>query len=289
MMAKDNTKVPGSENFCEKKIRVGEISINYAETKTNKNNEQTIVCIHGWTNNWMGFIPLGMELMKKYRVIFLDLPGYGDSDRLSKYSVKILAEYVDKFIDELKLKNFYILGHSMGTFIVSEFLKNHPDKAKAAILIAAVVKNGNKERGMKVTEKFYNFVGKKKRLETVVKKVVEKNWYAYLTSKYVNMYKFDKEIIKNYGTIGRKKASKEAYVQMGADIARQKIEEMIVGNQRPILFIFGKHDKLCNCGQTKKALTGLGNYQFAEIEEAGHIVTVEKPKEVAEVIEEFVG
>ncbi|MFA5795777.1 MAG: alpha/beta hydrolase [Candidatus Shapirobacteria bacterium] len=289
MMAKDNTKVSGSENFCEKKIKVGNVAVNYAETKTRITEGPTIVCIHGWTNNWMGFIPLGVELMKKHRVILMDLPGYGDSDRLPKYSVKILAEYVNKFIDELKLKNFYILGHSMGTFIVSDFLKNHPKKATGAILVGAVVKNGNKERGMKVTEKFYNFLDKRDRLKTVAKKVVDKNWYAYLTSKYVNMYKFDKELIKNYGTVGRKKASKEAYVQMGADIARQKIEEMIVGNQRPILFIFGKHDKLCSCGQAKMALKDLGDYGFVEIEEAGHIVTVEKPREVAELIEGFIG
>ena len=285
-MVKDNIKIPGSEKFREKKAKVGEIEINYAEAGTG--NAQTIVAVHGWTNNWTGFIPVGLELKEKYRVILMDLPGYGDSGRLKKYSVEIEADYVKKFTEKLELKNYYLMGHSMGTFVVAKFLEKYPKAAKGAVMIGAVFRKGNKEKILKIWKKFYSLANKSRKLEGWLKRVVDYDWYSHLTSKYVNMYRYDREIVQNYGIIGKKKMSKEVYVQLGAEITGEDIERMIGKNEVPILLIYGKYDKLCGLEQAKRALEGKGSYQFAEVDEGGHIVTVERPKEVAEEIKRFI-
>ena len=103
------------------------------------------------------------------------------------------------------------------------------------------------------------------------------------------MYKFDKKIIDVYGLIGKKKMDKKAYSQMGAEIARTDVKRLVKGNKTPMLFVYGKYDKICNLRQAKEVLKGNGKYEFAEIDEAGHIAPVEKPAEVAEAVEKFVG
>jgi pimeloyl-ACP methyl ester carboxylesterase len=274
-----------AEGFAEKKIKLGRIGINYVEAGKGK----PIVMIHGWTNNWIGMVPLANFLKDKYRVIIIDLPGYGDSDRLKKYNCSIEARYVKSFVDRLKLKEMSLLGHSMGTFVVAKFVKKYPRRADRIIMIGAVLRKEGRQLLAMLMQHFFELVSKKGFLETVVKKTVDIKTYSYLTAKYINMYKFDKKIIDVYGLIGKKKMDKKAYSQMGAEIAKTDVAKLVKGNRKPMLFVYGKHDKICNLRQAREILAGKGKYKFAEIEEAGHIVPVEKPAEVARVVEKFVG
>src|SRR5258705_7193426 len=43
----------------------------------------TVVCVHGMTRNARDFDPLAQRLAQDLRVVCIDLPGRGDSDRLS--------------------------------------------------------------------------------------------------------------------------------------------------------------------------------------------------------------
>jgi len=270
--------------FEEKKVKVGKIWINYVE----KGRGKTIVLIHGWNNNWIGFVPVAKFLVKKYRVIIPDLPGYGDSGRLKKYNCKIEAFYLKKFVDKLKIKRPMLAGHSMGTLVLGMFCKRYPIRAGKIILIGSVFRKKNDSTKTKLWTNFFEFVSKRERVESGVKKMVDKKSYSYLTAKYINMYKFNKKIIDEFGTKGKEKMDKKAYSQMGVEIGRIKEGDLIAKNKIPILLIFGKYDKICNCKTAKEVLAGRGKYEFWEIDKAGHVVTVEKPQKVAEVIERFV-
>jgi len=222
-------------------------------------------------------------------VILMDLPGYGDSSRLKKYNCRIEARYIKRFLDKLKIGEVTLLGHSMGTFVTAKFYRKYPKRAKKIIMVGAVVRKEGRQLLTKAMGRFYEVVSRKGFLETVVKKVVDIKTYSYLTAKYINMYKFDKKIIDVYGLIGKKKMDKKAYSQMGREIARTDVVQLIKNNKIPMLFIYGKYDKICNLKQAKRVLTDKGEYKFVEINEAGHIVPVEKPKETARAVEKFVG
>ncbi|MGI5840900.1 MAG: alpha/beta fold hydrolase [Patescibacteria group bacterium] len=282
-MLKDNIRIPGFELFVEKKVKVGDIFINYAEAGEGK----VIILIHGWTNNWTGLIPVASHLLPNYRVIIVDLPGYGESGRLKNYSVMTMASHLKGLIDGLKLRRVSLAGHSMGTFVVSKFLEMYPESIEKLILIGPVFRKNNKVRTLKATERFFSLADKHGRLQTVIDKVVKRDTFSYLTAKYLNMYKFDKPTVQKYGIVGKRKMSIDAYVDMGVEIAKLKMEKIIANNKKPILMVFGKYDKITNCEQAKEALLGLGNYKYEVIDKAGHVVTVEKPKQVAESIKKF--
>jgi pimeloyl-ACP methyl ester carboxylesterase len=273
------------KHYKEKKVRVGNIEINYAEAGKGK----PMVFIHGWTNNWWGWIPLAEILKTKYRVILMDLPGYGESGQLKRYSLKIEAKYIKLFLEKLKIDKATIVGHSMGTYVVSRFLSLYPEKINKAILIGTVFRKGNKNMRLKITRKFFETVNGHNKIESLIKNIIDRKFYAYWVSKYVNMYKFDKNLVDKYGMVGRLKTSKEVYVDMGIEISGSDNDQYIAGSKVPILLIYGEKDKLCGLEQAKKCLKEKGDFQFVDIKEAGHTVTVEKPKEVAEAIEEFLG
>ena len=124
---------------------------------------------------------------------------------------------------------------------------------------------------------------------TAIKRIVDTKRYTYFTAKHINMYKFDKKVIDETGFEGKRKVSKEVYVDMGMAISKTHIDDLIESNIIPIDLIFGKYDKLTNADQAKKLLEGRGKYNIEEVDEAGHVLTVERPKETAIALMKLIG
>jgi pimeloyl-ACP methyl ester carboxylesterase len=152
--------------YKEKKVKVGNIEINFAEA----GKGVPLLFIHGWTNNWWGWIPVALRLKKYFRVIMIDLPGYGDSGRLKSYSLKIEAEYIRLFLEALKIDKAIMIGHSMGTYVVSKFVSLFPEKINKVILIGAVFRGENKKIRLSITNKFFETVQGHKKNRIIGKK-----------------------------------------------------------------------------------------------------------------------
>lgn len=75
-----------------------------------------ILFIHGVSTNLKSFSTLYPDLVKNnFRVLAIDLFGYGKSDKLNiKYSLQFHADTINAFIEKLGLKKVILVGHSMG-------------------------------------------------------------------------------------------------------------------------------------------------------------------------------
>ena len=94
------------------------------------------VLVHGWSSNleaWRYQIP---ELAKRGRVIALDLPGHGKSDKPDLvYSMDHFAAAVDAVMRDAKVEHAVLLGHSMGTPVVRQFYRKYPKKTLALVIV----------------------------------------------------------------------------------------------------------------------------------------------------------
>ena len=68
-------------------------------------NRQVALLIHGWSSSWYAMSPLVDLLSQRFRVMAIDLPGYGESPPLDKrvtipHYVDLIAEFVDDVTDE---------------------------------------------------------------------------------------------------------------------------------------------------------------------------------------------
>ena len=110
-------------------IEISDIKINYVDyaPKGKENDEEAILFLHGWGADLNCFIP-SIELVKrKYRVIAIDLPGFGLSEE-PKNSL-CLDDYCDiiiKFLNKLNIKKIILVGHSYGGRIIIK-LNNKSD------------------------------------------------------------------------------------------------------------------------------------------------------------------
>jgi pimeloyl-ACP methyl ester carboxylesterase len=97
---------------------------------------ETLVMIHGlgsYSQAWKKNIS---ELSKKYRVIAIDLPGYGKSSKAPHSGLMTFyAGLVSEFIQQMKLGPVNLAGHSMGGQISMVLALAKPELVKRLILV----------------------------------------------------------------------------------------------------------------------------------------------------------
>ncbi|TMK68998.1 MAG: alpha/beta fold hydrolase, partial [Actinobacteria bacterium] len=90
---------PGRLRFDSVRTRKARLSILSAGTG------EPLVCIHGLGGTKASFLPTVAALADRYRVIALDLPGSGESDKpiAAPYDAPYFAKAVADLMDELEL------------------------------------------------------------------------------------------------------------------------------------------------------------------------------------------
>jgi len=98
--------------------------------------QNALILIHGWTcnlENWRDQIP---EFAKRNRVIALDLPGHGQSDKPQiAYTMDLFANAVDAVMRDAKVERAVLVGHSMGTPVARQFYRKYPQKTLAIVIV----------------------------------------------------------------------------------------------------------------------------------------------------------
>lgn len=98
--------------------------------------ETAIIFIHGWSVNCRSWDDQIDFFKDKYKVILIDLPGFGKSEHNRQdWSMQHYGKDVAGLCGELELKNVYLVGWSMGTAVVVEAAVMLGDDAKAVITV----------------------------------------------------------------------------------------------------------------------------------------------------------
>jgi pimeloyl-ACP methyl ester carboxylesterase len=103
---------------------------NYGEGK------EAVVFIHGWSCSlkyWKANIP---AFVNQSRVISIDLPGHGGSDKPQiTYSMDLFARAIDAVLQDAGVERATLVGHSMGTPVIRQFYRNYPNKTRALVIV----------------------------------------------------------------------------------------------------------------------------------------------------------
>ncbi|SEN56119.1 Pimeloyl-ACP methyl ester carboxylesterase [Mucilaginibacter gossypiicola] len=123
------TQHPQSKNVSDKPIiKINNHVVNIAYTDIGK-GDTTLLFVHGWCINKSYFNEQAKYFGNKYRVITMDLPGYGQSGKnRNSWTVNDFASDVTSVITTLKLKNVILVGHSMAGEIIVQAKLNAPQQ-----------------------------------------------------------------------------------------------------------------------------------------------------------------
>jgi len=97
-----------------------------------------LVLLHGMGADKDNFVQVARLLVRHYRVIIPDLPGFGESDKPADadYSVAAQIGRVDQFRQALGLDGIHLGGNSMGGFIAGAYAAAYPDAVDSLWLLA---------------------------------------------------------------------------------------------------------------------------------------------------------
>ncbi|OFA31602.1 hypothetical protein BAE46_07780 [Glaciecola punicea] len=97
----------------------------------------TLVCLHGFLDNANSFATL-IPLLNNYQCVAIDMAGHGKSEHRSIDAYYHLSDYaydVYQLIVTLQLRNFALLGHSLGAIVSSLYASTRPKGLRGFIAI----------------------------------------------------------------------------------------------------------------------------------------------------------
>lgn len=111
--------------------------VHYADEGPRGRGGEAVVFVHGWTCDATFWRLQAPEFAKAARVITLDLPGHGLSDKPegAAYTMRLFARAVDAVLADAGVSRAVLVGHSMGTPVVREFYRLRPEKVRALVFV----------------------------------------------------------------------------------------------------------------------------------------------------------
>lgn len=122
----------------------------------NSKAKNALVLVHCWTCN-VEFWKDTYIAFPGYRVIAMDLPGHGESDKPKiGYSIEFFAKSVDAVMKHAGVNRAVLAGHSMGTPVIRTYYELYPKKTLGLVIIdGSLIPYANRAELEKFFEPFY--------------------------------------------------------------------------------------------------------------------------------------
>jgi pimeloyl-ACP methyl ester carboxylesterase len=111
----------------------GDLKVHY---KSLGEGKTAVVFVHGWCCDNSVWRDQAAAFDGKCRMLFVDLPGYGKSDKpKGECTIEQFAKGVDGVLQDAGVDKAVLVGHSMGTPVVRQVYRLFPDKVKALVFV----------------------------------------------------------------------------------------------------------------------------------------------------------
>lgn len=98
--------------------------------------EEAVVFVHGAMSDLTYWKPQISAIERKRRIILVDLPGHGLSDKPKvEYRMDLYARAINAVLSDAGVTRAVLVGHSMGTTVVRQFYRRYPEKTRALVFV----------------------------------------------------------------------------------------------------------------------------------------------------------
>jgi len=247
------------------RVVVDDIVVEY----TDEGAGPVVLFLHGWKDSLHTFDRISRELSKDFRVIRVDLPGFGHSgEPKDTWQVGNYADLVAHFIGKLGLQVHALVGHSFGGRISIKGIGEGVLSSDKLVLISAAG------------------LARRRTWRNGVLSIIAKIGKALTSIPPLNIRKAELRRWL-YGVIGSDYFSAGALKDTFVAVVSEDLTPLAPRIHIPTLIIWGAHDQTTPLEQAHKIHACIQNSRLEVIDTAGHFVHSEEPARVAELIRSF--
>jgi len=249
-----------------------------------------VVCLHGLGATKASFLPTVNALADSHRVIAVDLPGFGDSDKplAAAYDAPYFSRAVARLLDALEIERAHVIGNSMGGRIGIEMGLLEPDRVERIVLLSpamAWLRDRQWRWLLQLTQPKLGLFQPTPRwiAEAIVRRIVpggNDGWAAAGVDEFLRSY------LTPRGRAAFYAAARNIYLDKpdGEDGMWTRLSEL----SPDTMFIWGRHDSLVPIGFMKHVERALPAAAHVELD-CGHVPQLERPRETHAAIRRFLG
>jgi pimeloyl-ACP methyl ester carboxylesterase len=247
-----------------------------------------VVAIHGLGATKASFLATVAALAPRFRVIAIDLPGFGDSDKPigAAYDARFFAEAVVELLDALELSKAHVIGNSLGGRVALEVGLQAPDRVQRLALLApslAWLRGRPWARALRLVRPELGLLPHAPR--PVVERILERTmpeatngWAAAGVDEFLRTFTTPRGRAAFYA------AARQIYLEEpeGADGFWPRLRTLAV----PALFVWGRRDGLVPIAFSRHVTDAVPAAAHLELD-CGHVPQMERPRETHAAIERF--
>jgi pimeloyl-ACP methyl ester carboxylesterase len=247
-----------------------------------------VVAIHGLGGTKASFLPTLAALADGHRVIAVDLPGFGESDKpiAAPYDAPWFARTVTGLMDELGIERAHVVGNSMGGRVAIELGLIAPERAERIVLLSPALAWLRDRRWAPVVKALRPELGllqlaPRPVVERVVRGLIpgaDDGWAAAGVDEFMRAY------LTRRGRAAFYAAARQIYLEEpeGDDGFWPRLKTLTV----PSLFVWGTRDTLVPIGFARHVTDALPKAEHLELD-CGHVPQLERPRETHAAALEF--
>ncbi len=234
------------------------IKINYEE----KGEGELIVLLHGWGSNIKLFANLIDLLSKKYKVVAMDMPGFGESQEPpSAWCVDDYADFVIEFLKAYNTDKVMLLGHSFGGRVIIKLnsRENLPFEISKVILVdsAGILPPKTNKKSFRTRwYKFCRTILSTKIMQKIAPEALEKLRVKYGSADYV--------------------AASPLMRQVLVKTVNEDLEPLLPNIKCPTLLVWGVNDTATPLSDGEKMEKLIPDAGLVKLENAGHYSFLEQ-------------
>ena len=248
----------------------------------------TLVLVHGFAASLHTWEPWVERLKDDYRIISLDLPGFGltRTPDLDNMNVPYFAETVGEVTEKLNAETFVLVGSSMGGATSWQFALENQDRLEGLVLVAASGWRDEAEEGDTplVFRLLRNPVARTLAKDLDLKALIRDG----LEDSFVETSLVDEDMVARYANLARGPGHRGGILALQTGGQRLEASDSLLSAITvPTLILQGEQDNLVAASGARKFNAAISGSELVLYDQVGHLPHEEVAEQSADDLVDF--